>query len=103
MRHSQRRQDDVNRRAIRQEGHIFDWQDARDDALVAVTPGHFVANADLALLGNADPHDNIHTIGHFVASFTSEYLDIDNFAAFTMGHTQRAIFDFAGLFAEDGA
>ena len=37
-------QDDLDWSAIRQERHVFFWNNARDDAFVSVTARHFVAN-----------------------------------------------------------
>ena len=48
-RHAQRVQDDVDRRPVGEERHVLVRQDARDDALVAVTAGHLVARLQLAL------------------------------------------------------
>src|SRR5438105_4503560 len=39
-------QDDVYRRSVLEVGHILRRQDARDDALVAMAPRHFVALGD---------------------------------------------------------
>src|SRR5690606_26392405 len=53
-RHAERVQDDLDRRAVRQEGHVLLRDDPRHDPLVPVTARHLVADADLALLGDVD-------------------------------------------------
>ena len=53
-RHAQRIQHDVDRRAVGEVRHVFDRNDERDDALVAVTAGHLVARLHAAL------HREIH-------------------------------------------
>ena len=58
--HAQRVQDDVDGRAVGQEGHVLNRHDPGDDALVAVAAGHLVAFGDLAALGHADPHHALH-------------------------------------------
>ncbi len=67
-RHAQRVQHDVDMRAVFEERHVFDRNDARDHALVAVTAGHLVARLDLALHSNEDL-DHLHDARrHFVAA-----------------------------------
>ena len=53
-RHAERIQHDLHRGPVRQVGHILFRQDARDHALVAVAPGHLVADGELALHGHID-------------------------------------------------
>ena len=96
-------QDDVQRRAVGQIGHILTRENARDDALVAVAAGHLVADRDLALLRDVDADDLVDAGIHLVAALTGEDIDIDDDAAFTVGHLQRGIADLAGLLTEDGA
>ncbi len=78
-------------------------QDAGDDALVAVTAGHLIADGDLPLLGDIDADDLVDTGGQLVAVFAGEDLDIDDDAGFAVRDLQGGIADLAGLFAEDGA
>ena len=47
--HAERVEDDVDGRAVGQEGHVLLGQDLGDHALVAVATGHLVAFGDLAL------------------------------------------------------
>ena len=53
-RHAERVEDDLDRRPVGQVRHVLFRQDARDDALVAVTAGHLVADRQLALHGDVD-------------------------------------------------
>ncbi len=53
-RHAERVQDDVNRPTVRQERHVFNRNDRRNDTLVSVPAGHFIADRKLALLCNID-------------------------------------------------
>ena len=55
-------------RAVLEERHVLDRNDARHDALVAVTAGHLVARLHLALHGDEDL-DHLHDAGrHLVAA-----------------------------------
>src|SRR5690625_7479874 len=53
-RHTQRVQQDVDRRSIIQERHVFFRDDPGDDTLVTVPAGHLVTDLDLTLLGDID-------------------------------------------------
>jgi hypothetical protein len=53
-RHAERVEDDLDRGAVGQEGHVLLGQDLGDDALVAVAAGHLVADLELALHGDED-------------------------------------------------
>ena len=48
-------------------GHVGDGQDGGDDALVAVSAGHFVADLQLAALGDGDAHLHFHAGGQAAA------------------------------------
>jgi hypothetical protein len=67
-RHAQRVQNDVHVRTVGEERHVLDRQDARDDALVAVTAGHLVARLELALHRHEDLDHLHHARGQFVAA-----------------------------------
>ena len=95
-------QDNIQRRAIRQERHVLLGQDPGDDALVTVTAGHLIADGDLPLLGDIDPDDLVDAGRELVAVFSGENLDIDNNAGFAVGDLQGGVADFPGLLAEDG-
>ena len=102
-RYAQGVQDDLDRRAIGQERHIFLAHDAGDDTLVAVTTSHLVAFVDLTFLGDVDADQTVYARRQFVVIFTGEDADVDDFPRFTMRYAQRRIADFAFLVAEDGA
>ena len=53
-RHAERVQDDVDRGAVLEEGHVLLGDDPGDDALVPVAAGELVALRDLALLRDVD-------------------------------------------------
>ena len=48
-RHAERVEHDVDRRAVLEVRHVLFGEEPRDDALVAVTAGHLVADRELAL------------------------------------------------------
>ena len=89
-------QDNIQRRASRQERHVLLGQDPGDDALVTVTTGHLIADGDLPLLGDIDPDDLVDTGRELVAIFSGENLDIDNNAGFAVGDLQGGVADFPG-------
>ena len=66
-RNAERIQNDFHRRAVRQIRHVFFRNDARDDALVAVAAGHFVADRKLALHGDVALHQLDDARRKFVA------------------------------------
>ena len=100
-RHAERVQDDVDRRAVRHERHVLDRQDLGDDALVAVPSGHLVADADLALLGHADPDQAVDAREQLVAVVAAELPDVDHDAALAVRQAQRRVAHLARLLAED--
>src|SRR5690606_8738030 len=67
-------EDDVDRRAGFQIGHVLDRNDLGDDALVSVTAGHLVARLQLALHRDEDLDHLHHTRGQFVT--TLQFLDL---------------------------
>ena len=102
-RHAERVEDDVDRLAVGGVGHVLDREDLGDDTLVAVAAGELVADADLALLGDVDPHELVDARGQFVAVVTVEHLDVDDLADLAVGHLEAGVADLAGLLTEDGA
>src|SRR5256714_2276319 len=56
-RNAERVENDVDRTAIGEEGHILLGNDAGNDTLVAVASGHLVTDRDLALLGHVNLHE----------------------------------------------
>ncbi len=66
-RHAQRVQNDLDRCSIRKVRHVFFGQNARDHALVAVAPGHLVADTQLALHRDVYLHHLDYARAEFVA------------------------------------
>src|SRR5680860_117436 len=102
-RDAQRVQDHVDRGAVLGERHVLDRQDLRDDALVAVTAGELVTHGDLALLGDIDPHQLVHTRRQLVAVLAVELADSDDSAGLTVRHLHRGVAHLARLLTEDRA
>ena len=100
--HAQRVQDDVDRGAVGQEGHVLDGQDLRDDALVAVASGELVALGDLALLGHVHPDQLLHAGRQLVGVVPGEHPDVDDRARLTVGNLERGVAHLPGLLTEDG-
>ena len=68
-------------------------------------PGELVADADLALLGDIDPHQLIDTRRQLAADrlgVTVEHLDVDDLADLAVRDLHRGVTHLAGLLAEDG-
>ena len=102
-RHAQRVEHDVDRRAVRQVGHVLERQHLGDDALVAVPAGHLVADRDLALLGDRDPDHAVHARLQVVVPLAAELADLDDLAALAVREAQGGVLHLAGLLAEDRA
>ncbi|CRH88226.1 Uncharacterised protein [Chlamydia trachomatis] len=54
--HTKRIQNDIHRSAVFHEWHIFERQNTGDNAFVAVTTSHLIADCDLAALSNMHAH-----------------------------------------------
>ena len=78
-------------------------QDLGDDALVAVAAGELVADADLALLGDVDPHQLVDARRQLVVLVAAEHLDVDDLALLAVGHLEAGVAHLAGLLTEDRA
>jgi hypothetical protein len=87
--HAQRVEDDLDRCAVGEVGHVLDGQDSGDDALVAMASGHLVALGDLSLLGHVDAHELVDAGGQFVTALAAEQLDVDDGAALAVRYAQR--------------
>ena len=95
--------DDINGSAVRQERHILLTANFGDNALVAVATAHFIADRNLAFLGDIDADLLIDAGSHFVVIVASKGIDGDDLAAFAVRYSKRRIADFASLFTEDSA
>src|SRR5436190_2882552 len=67
-RHAEGIEHDVDRRPVRQVRHVLLGQQAREDALVAVAPGHLVAHLELPLDGDEHLHHLDHAGREFFAA-----------------------------------
>src|SRR5690606_18035394 len=94
----------VDRRAVREERHVLDGEDLRDDTLVAVTAGELVTLGDLALLGDVDHHAAVDARAQLVVALLGvELLDSDDRALLTVRDLQRGVANLTALLVEDGA
>ena len=91
-RNAERVEHDVDRRAVLQVRHVLFGEDARDDALVAVAPGHLVADLELALDGDVDLHHLDDARGQLVA--LGEAVDLVAEVVLAEGHD---LFELADL------
>src|SRR3954451_1953966 len=85
---AERVEDDVDRSPVRQERHVLLRQDLGYNALVAVSAGHLVADADLALCSNADADQAIDAGQELSALLAVELRDLDDLAALAVGQAQ---------------
>src|SRR5699024_9564834 len=100
--HAQGVEDNVDRRTVFEERHVFNRQDLGDHALITVPAGELIALADLALLGNVNSHQLVHAGAEFITVLGIEYAHSDDGALFAVGHLQRGVAHFARLFTENG-
>ena len=68
--HTERVEDHVDRRAVREERHVLHGQDRRDDALVAVAAGDLVTLWDLAHLSDVHVELLVDACRELVAIFS---------------------------------
>src|SRR5271165_5306555 len=97
--HTQRIQNDLYRRTVFEIRHVLFRKDARDNALVSVAPGHFVAHAQLAFHGDIDLHQLDHSRRKFIAllqlfDFLAD--DLAQHVNLARGH----LLDFVDLFVD---
>ena len=102
-RHAERVEDDVDRRAVGQERHVLLGQDPGHDTLVAVAAGHLVADADLALGGDADADQLVDAGQQLVAALAVELANVDDLAALAVRQAQARVLHLARLLTEDRA
>src|SRR3989344_2162515 len=99
---AERRKNDINRRAIGQERHVFLGQDDRYDALVAVAAGHLIADLYLAKLGNGNLNTLYDADIKLVSLLTAEGLHSHDATLFAVVQAQRCVFNVPGLISENG-
>ena len=102
-RNAQRVQNDVERRTVGKERHVFGGQDARNDALVPVAARHLVADRDLSLLGDIDADDLVDAGSEVGGIGAVVDLDVHDDARLAVRQAERRIADLARLLAEDRA
>ena len=100
-RHAQRIQHNVQRTAVRQEGHIFYRKHTGNNTLVSMTAGHLITYRDLSLLGNVDTHCFIYAWRKLISIFPCEYFGIYYDTIFSVRNLQRGISYFSCLLTED--
>ena len=100
---AERGQDDVHRRAVGQEGHVFLRQDAGDHALVAVPPRHLVALCDFARLRHPEANQLVDAGRELVFVVAAQDFHVDYLAALAVRDAERGVFDVPRLLAEYGA
>ena len=96
-------EDDVDGGAVGEEGHVLHGEDLRDDTLVPVAAGEFVAVADLAFLGDVDPHQLVDPGRKLVVVAGVEDPHPDDGAGLAVRHLEGGVADLAGLLPEDRA
>src|SRR4051794_14458720 len=101
--HTERVEDDVDRRAVLEERHVLDRQHLGDDALVAVAAGELVTVGDLALLGDVDANELVDARRKLVALLAAEDTYADDLAGLTVRNLERGVAHLARLLAEDRA
>src|SRR5271166_1500566 len=97
--HTQRIQDNLYWRTVFEVGHVLFRQDARDNALVSVAPGHFVTHAQLAFHGDINLYQLDHAGRKFIA-----LLQLFDFLADDLAQhvnlARRHLLDFVDLFVD---
>src|SRR5207302_987800 len=81
----------------------LDRKDLRDDALVAVAPGHLVADADLALLRDRDPDHLVDARKELVIVLAAEDRHVDDLPVLAGRKPERGVLHLTRLLAEDRA
>src|ERR1700674_4297576 len=119
-RNTERIENDLDRSAVRHVRHVFLRHDAGDDALVALAPGHLVAEQirealEALIREDADfvgevllQLENLRGFNGLVAlvlfsALAGEDLDVHDGALDARRAVERSVANIAGLFAEDGA
>ena len=99
--HTQRAQDDVNRRPVSQVWHIFHGYNLGDNTLVPMTTSHLVTLRDFTTLGNTHTNHRLNASGQVTVVLPIKDMHIHHFTASAMRHPQAGIFHFTRLVAKD--
>ena len=94
---------DLQRSAVRKEGHIRLGQNSRNNALVAVTTRHLVADGNFSLLRDVNSVKFAYAGRKFVLICARELFNVYYYTAFAVGNAERGISYLSCLFAEDSA
>ena len=94
-------ENDVDGGAVCQEGHVLHGKDLRDHTLVPVAACELVTVADLAFLGDVNPHQLVDPGRQLVVVAGVEDPNPDDGAGFAVRHLQGGVADLAGLLPED--
>jgi hypothetical protein len=100
-RYADRIQDNIYRSAVGQERHIGCRGDYRNNALVAVASGQFIADRNRSLLCYPYLYPLVNPDRQFGAFFAGEQLYVDDLAPLAVRHSQGSILDLARFFTED--
>ena len=102
-RNAQGVEQNLQRRAVCEERHIRLRKHAGDDAFVAVTARHFIADGNFSLLRDIDADQLVDARFQLVLVLPREHLDVHDHAAFAVRNAQRSVAHFSRLLAENGA
>ena len=91
---------DIERRAVRKEGHILLRKYSRNNTLVAVAACHLIADGELTLLGDIAADNLVYAGCELIAVLAGELFDLDNNAVFAVGDLEGGVSDLLGLLAE---
>ena len=100
---AQRVENNVNGSAVSKKRHILLSQNRTDNALIAVSPRHLIADGDLALLSNVNANLLINARRHVVIKVASKNVDGNDLSGFAVRNAQGSIANFASLFAKNSA
>src|SRR6202790_3032226 len=92
---------DLHRSAVGHVGHVFLRNDARDDALVTVAAGHFVADGKLALHGDID-FDQLDDAGRQLVALLELFLALLGDLAKDIDLTRSHLLDLFDFLDEQG-
>src|SRR3989344_3370869 len=99
-RDSQRRQDNINRSAVRKIRHVFNRQDPRNNSLVAVSSCQLVSEFYVSNLCHLDMNSLDNTRLQTISFFSGKNLDSDNSSALAVFHPLGCVLDVSGFLAE---
>ena len=102
-RHADRVEDDVDRRAVRQERHVLDRQDRAITPLLPWRPAILSPSAIFRFWAMLTRTSWLTPAGSSSPVVAAELLDVDHLAVLAVRHAQRGVLHLARLLAEDRA